>query len=137
MNLYGIAERISDLLKLKGFSNFDTVEDLTDHYLSHIEEEIIRGVNSQKAVRETFQEIALLDSTSFTARKKNHSKTLIFLLAFVLLGGLFYFFSTHNYNSTKITTRSKIAKLHSPSKNHKITPTINNLINQVNLTFNV
>lgn len=91
MNSDRIVNRITDLLKLKGISDNQSIEELTDHYLTHIEEEVMRGVNSQKAVRETYQDIANLDSSQFNTHNVNDKRGL-FLFFILFVGLAFYFF---------------------------------------------
>ena len=87
-----IVNRITDLLKLTGVSNVNTIEELTDHYLSHIEAEVRRGVNTQQAIRETYREIANLDTSQFSENGKQHTKSGTFLLLFLFVGIGFYLF---------------------------------------------
>ena len=96
MNSDRIAHRITDLLKLSGLKDEQAVEELTDHYLTHIEEEIKRGVNAQKAVRETYQEVANFDVSYFNANDdlKQKKGLLVFFVLFV--GLAFYFFFNNN-----------------------------------------
>lgn len=106
MHSNGIEHRITDLLKLAGVTNDQTLEELTDHYLTHIEEEVKRGVNSQKAVRETYQEIANLDVSNFTSKKKLNKRGLI--LFFLLFVGLALFFlKSEPKSSIPLTQNSK------------------------------
>ncbi len=92
MNSNRIAHRITDLLKLAGVSDTHAIEELTDHYLSHIEEEMKRGVNAQQAVRETYQEIANLDTSQFIEKQNTHSKRGLFLFFLLFVGIAFYLF---------------------------------------------
>lgn len=81
-----IKDRIIDLLKLSGVTDNQTLEELTDHYLSHIETEVNRGVNLQQTIRDTYQEIAQLDTTQLKKTKKsNHYKYILFF-GFLILG---------------------------------------------------
>ena len=80
-----IINRIADLLKLTGVKDKQTVEELTDHYLTHIEEEIKRGVNTQQAIRETYQEIAHLEFIDLSKEKRKKNKWLFFLLLIAIL----------------------------------------------------
>ena len=118
MNLNRIAERITELLTLKGFTEKHTVEELTDHYLTHIEEEIKRGVNAQQAIRETFQEVANIDILEFQSQKKKQTKKWILLLPFVLLGMIYLLYPSNQNSNININT-NKIANLHSPNKGIK------------------
>ena len=122
MNLNRIANRIIELLRLKGFTENHTVDELTDHYLTHIEEEIKRGVNSQQAIRETFQEIANIDILQFTPHKKTHLKKWVLLLSIILLGIAYHFYTTNQdahieASNDKITTLLTLT-----SKNQEIKP---------------
>lgn len=101
-----IVNRITDLLKLAGVSDSYVLEELTDHYLTHIEEEIKRGVNSQKAVRETYQEIANFDASQLVKEKNSNDKRGLFLFLLLFIGIAFYFFQqelqpTENINNQK------------------------------------
>ena len=97
MNSERIAHRITDLLKLAGVKDSQTVEELTDHYLTHIEEEIKRGVNAQKAVREAYQDVANLDTSNFNANHSNAQKKGFFLFFLLFVGlGFYMFFSNHS-----------------------------------------
>jgi len=87
-----IANRITDLIKLAGVSDKGTIDELKDHYLTRIEEEIRRGVNSQKAVRETYQEIANLDGSQFVENQKRRDKRGLFLFFLIFIGLAFYLF---------------------------------------------
>lgn len=109
MNSDQIANRISDLLRLSGFSEEHTVEELTDHYLTHIEEEVRRGVNSQQAVRETFQEIASLDMTHFHNSQKNNKWKWLSILFVIFLGTLLYLY-TQNSTKPSFEVSSDIAR---------------------------
>lgn len=100
-----IANRINDLLILAGFTDKHTIEELTDHYLTHIEEEVKRGLNSQQAIRETFQEIANIDITQFRHQKKKRDWKII-VLFFVILFGIIFLF---NRSSTNEIQNSLIA----------------------------
>lgn len=95
MNSDRITHRITDLLKLAGVVDERTVEELTDHYLTHIEEEVKRGVNAQKAVRETYQDIAHLDTSHFIEKPSyaDRKGLLFFFLIFVSIG--FYLFQQY------------------------------------------
>lgn len=109
MNSDRIANRITDLLKLTGVSDKHAIEELTDHYLTHIEEEIERGVNSQKAVRETYQEIANLDTSHFAEEKKKKSKKgwlALFALG-ALLSILFWQIGTRSSDASQNTMYKK------------------------------
>ncbi|MDF1697925.1 MAG: M23 family metallopeptidase [Saprospiraceae bacterium] len=105
MNSDHTTNRISDLLRLAGFKDKHTVEELTDHYLSHIENEVKLGVNSQQAVRETFQDIANLDSSQFKVKKNLPANRWILLCVF-LLTTLGFFFLQSNSTKEKLNTPS-------------------------------
>ena len=111
MNFDHTANRITDLLRLAGFRDKNTVEELTDHYLSHIEEEVHRGVNPQQATRETFQEIANLDYNQFRIKKSN--LPLRWRLLILLLGVLFsiYFITTSKLNTTETHNTLQIEEI--------------------------
>jgi len=91
MNSDRIVNRINDLLKLTGVKDSHTIEELTDHYLTHIEEEVKRGVNSQKAIRETYQEIANLDTSQFLVQQRRQDKKGLFVFILLFVGIAFYF----------------------------------------------
>ncbi len=96
MNSDRITNRITDLLKLAGVSDSQVIEELTDHYLTHIEAEVRRGVNSQKAVRETYQEIANLDPSKFIDQQKQKDRRGLFLFVLIFVGISFYLFQFNN-----------------------------------------
>lgn len=98
MNSNRIEDRITDLLILTGISNEQTIEELTDHYLSHIEGEVKRGINLQKAIRETFQDIANIDASLFKLDEKKHDRKglLFFLLTFI---GIAFYLSYPTQNT--------------------------------------
>ena len=87
-----IAHRITDLLKLSGLQDEQAVEEMTDHYLTHIEEEIKRGVNAQKAVRETYQEVANFDASHFHPDDNSRQKRGLLVFFILFVGLAFYFF---------------------------------------------
>ena len=105
MNLNQITGRITDLLKLTGVSDSHAIEELADHYLTHIEEEVRRGVNAQKAVREAYQEIANLDSSQFTDQNYPNDKRGLFLFFLLFIGIAFYFFQL-NPNAAQVQAKS-------------------------------
>ncbi len=121
MNSNRIANRISDLLKLTGFSEQNTIEELTDHYLTHIEEEVKRGLNSQQAIRETFQEIANIDITEFKGKKKKENWKWIILLAIIMLGSTYFAFSPQEKIEIPVAPKENSA-LEVPSQPKEITP---------------
>jgi murein DD-endopeptidase MepM/ murein hydrolase activator NlpD len=122
MNLNRIAERISELLRLKGFNEKHTVDELADHYLTHIEEEIKRGVNSQQAIRETFQEIANIDMLEFRSNKKKLTKKWILLLSIVLLGMVYHFYTTNKNAPIDVSADNIELPNTSNTKTQEITP---------------
>lgn len=97
-----ITNRITDLLKLSGVSDKQTIEELTDHYLSHIEEEVKRGVNSQRAVRETYQEIANLDTSLFAENQEQKNKRGMLLFFLLFIGIAFYLFQQNPLKTKRV-----------------------------------
>lgn len=113
MNSNRIANRINDLLKMTGITDKQTLEELSDHYLTHIEEEVKRGVNSQKAVRETFQEIANIDISNFEPRKKTSHRKWLILITLILLGLGCYF----NHSPKETLKKDVVVETQQISKN--------------------
>ncbi|MEM9546136.1 MAG: M23 family metallopeptidase [Bacteroidota bacterium] len=106
MNSDRIANRITDLIKLAGISQQEVIDELKDHYLTRIEEEVRLGVNSQKAIRETYQEIANLDGSQFVdAKLKKHKRGLFFLLLMFVSMAFYLFGPSH-----KIKENQKVEK---------------------------
>jgi len=90
-----ISTKIADLLKMAGITDHQVMEELIDHYLTHIEAKIESGTNTQKAIRETYRDIANLDIDKFNTTKSNRNRLglLMFFLLFIGMG--FYFFPCH------------------------------------------
>jgi len=111
MNSNRIENRITDLIKLTGVSDAHAIEELTDHYLSRIEEEVRLGVNSQKAVRETYQEIANLDTSHFTEEKNRQDKRGLLLFLLIFIGIAFYLFQYNPEPNQSETTQEQTAEI--------------------------
>lgn len=79
-----VVERIAELIKLAGVSSDAKIEEMTDHYLTEIEYAVELGNTEQKAIRETYQTIALTDLKSID-QKENKSKWILGSLTMVLL----------------------------------------------------
>jgi len=84
--------RIEDLLKMAGAPE-NVIEEMTDHYLSEIETQVLDGANLQNAMRDTYQLIASTDLTPLKEPKSK--KKLIFGLLFIFALLLSYHF-LHN-----------------------------------------
>lgn len=83
-----VIARIIDLLKLSGVSKEESIEEMTDHYLSHIERAVSNGISEQTAIRNTFQQIAITDLKDidrFTIQKGNWLVGTVVLTAIILL----------------------------------------------------
>lgn len=74
--------RIVELIKLAGINNNAQIEEMTDHYLSEIEYSIENGNTEQKAIRETYQKIALTDLKPVN-QNRDHKKWFIAILALI------------------------------------------------------
>lgn len=111
MNSDRITNRITDLLKLTGVSDSQAIEEMTDHYLTHIEEEVRRGVNSQKAVRETYQEIANLDASQFIKEHNRQDKRGLFWFFIIFIGIAFYFLQQFQKPIEAITVNDQVEKI--------------------------
>jgi len=84
-----VIARIEDLLKLSGISSEDSIEEMTDHYLSQIESCIAEGISEQTAIRETYQIIAQTDLKAINQKQRQTKRWLIGILCFSLLMILF------------------------------------------------
>ena len=118
MNSDRIANRITDLIKLAGISQQETIDELKDHYLTRIEEEVKLGVNSQKAIRETYQEIANLDGSRFIDDQIKKDKRGLFVLLLIFVGMAFYLFgpcSKPAENQVVFNNPEEISQIHPPT----------------------
>ncbi len=82
-----VIARIVELLKLSGVSSDANIEELTDHYLTKIENSISQGDSEQKSIRKTFQIIASTNLNSLEQKETRKRKWLIstVIIALVLL----------------------------------------------------
>jgi murein DD-endopeptidase MepM/ murein hydrolase activator NlpD len=118
MNSEQIVNRITDLIKFSGISDTHLVEELTDHYLSHIEAEVKRGVNVQQAIRETYQEIAHLDAAQFKVDQNSKHRYGLLLFITLLVCIAFYLMDKNNRSTQNVEATPKkenIAMLNPPS----------------------
>jgi len=91
-----VVKRIAELIKLAGVSSDAMIEEMTDHYLTEIEYAVGLGSSEQKAIRDTYQNIAQTDLKSIDQRG-NKTKWLFGALALVLL----IFIVTFQFETTR------------------------------------
>lgn len=103
-----VVDRIVELIKLSGISKNDIIEEMTDHYLSEIEEQIIDGASNQTAIRNVYQNIALLDLSEIKS-KNSKSKIFIFILFGIVLSLFTYCLLTSSCHTLdQVTSNSDL-----------------------------
>lgn len=89
-------ERIRELLSIAGVPKGDALEEMIDHYLSDIERQLALSINTQVAIRSTFQKIGETDLRDLQQKKKPN--LLLVLATVFLLSVSFYIYQNYFYS---------------------------------------
>jgi murein DD-endopeptidase MepM/ murein hydrolase activator NlpD len=108
-----VIARIVELLKLSGVSSDSNIEELTDHYLTQIEQSISHGSTEQKSIRETFQLIASTNLNTLEQKKTLNRKWLFSTVIISLL--LLVIVSQCKNSSEIITPTAMVASMETPN----------------------
>lgn len=93
-----IISRIRDLLRLSGVESEEMIEEMTDHYLTHIETLTAAGASHQVAIREVYQTIATMDIKPTQSGSSKPYTRILLCVAIIISAVLYVLAPTYKSN---------------------------------------